>query len=83
MKEYRDPVVEFYKRKVDMAVLRENLKLTHEQRLLKHQRALEMIKDLERAGKKITPKQIKKVTAAVYSVPAAKRPKSDGKSVAR
>jgi hypothetical protein len=51
MKEYRDPVVEYYMRKVDRAALRENLKLTHEQRLIKHQRALEELELAARSEK--------------------------------
>ena len=37
---YVDPVVEAYKDSVDRVLLRENLELTHEQRVLKHQAAL-------------------------------------------
>lgn len=50
---YRDPVVEFYMAGVDRTLLRENLKLTYEQRALKHQRALEMVMELRWAGKAI------------------------------
>ena len=53
MKAYRDPVVEVYMRDVDRTLLRENLKLTHEQRALKHQKALHMVRELQRAGKKM------------------------------
>jgi hypothetical protein len=53
MKAYRDPVVEVYMRDVDRTLLRENLKLTYEQRALKHQRALQMVRELQRAGKKM------------------------------
>ena len=49
-KRYRDPVVEAYLPGVDRTLLRENLKLTYEQRALKHQRALERIDELKRAG---------------------------------
>lgn len=35
MKKYRDPVVEVYMRDVDRTLLRENLKLSHAQRLEK------------------------------------------------
>ena len=35
--DFIDPVVEVYKRDIDLASLRENLKLTVEQRLLKYQ----------------------------------------------
>jgi hypothetical protein len=48
---YRDPVVEAYMPGVDRALLRENLKLTFEQRARKHFRALEKVLELRRAGK--------------------------------
>jgi len=47
-----DPVIEFYKKDVDRTLLRENLKLTPEQRLvqlMQHQRFAE---ELRRAGEK-------------------------------
>ena len=50
-KVYRDPVVEAYIPGVDRTLLRENLKLTFEQRARKHSRALKMVLELRRAGK--------------------------------
>jgi hypothetical protein len=50
-KRYRDPVVEVYMRDIDRTLLRENLKLTFEQRARKHQNALHMVMELRRAGK--------------------------------
>jgi hypothetical protein len=47
----RDPV-----RDIDRTLLRENLKLTFEQRAQKHLRALQMVEELRRAGKKLRPK---------------------------
>jgi hypothetical protein len=41
-----------YMRDVDRSLLRENLKLTFEQRAQKHLRALQMVEELRRAGKK-------------------------------
>ena len=38
---------------VDRSLLRENLKLTFEQRAQKHLRALQMVEELRRAGKKL------------------------------
>ena len=38
---------------VDRTLLRENLKLTFEQRAQKHLRALQMVEELRRAGKKL------------------------------
>ena len=46
-----DPVVACYMRDVDRTLLRENLKLTFEQRAEKHQRALQMVEELRRAGR--------------------------------
>ena len=41
---------------VDRTLLRENLKLTFEQRAQKHLRALQMVEELRRAGKKVRRK---------------------------
>jgi len=54
---YRDPLVEVYKRDVDRTLLRENLKLTFEQRAEKHARALQMVEELRRAGKAMRQKK--------------------------
>ena len=54
---YRDPLVEVYKRDVDRTLLRENLKLTFEQRAQKHARALQMVEELRRAGKAMRQKK--------------------------
>jgi hypothetical protein len=53
---YRDPVVEAYMPGVDRTLLRENLKLSFEQRARKHARALAMVLELRRAGKAIKQK---------------------------
>ena len=50
---YRDPLIEAYMAGVDRTLLRENLKLTYEQRALKHQKALQAVMELRRAGKTI------------------------------
>ncbi len=42
-----------YLRDVDRTLLRENLKLTFEQRAEKHLRALQMAEELRRAGKEL------------------------------
>ena len=41
---------------VDRTLLRENLKLTFEQRARKHLRVLQMVEELRRAGKKLRQK---------------------------
>jgi hypothetical protein len=38
---------------IDCTLLRENLRLTFEQRAQKHLRALQMVEELRRAGKKL------------------------------
>jgi hypothetical protein len=48
--EIDDPVVAAYRQHVDLSLLRENLKLTHEQRLMKLQSALAFAAELRRAG---------------------------------
>jgi len=45
-----------YMRDVDRTVLRENLKLSFEQRAQKHLRVLQMVEELQRAGKKLRRK---------------------------
>jgi hypothetical protein len=45
-----------YMRDVDRTLLRENLKLTLEQRAQKHLRALQMVENLRRAGKRLRQK---------------------------
>lgn len=45
-----DPVIEVYKQHVDRSLLRENLKLTPEERLRKLQAHLEFAVELRRAG---------------------------------
>jgi hypothetical protein len=48
--------IEVFMRDVDRTLLRENLKLTFEQRVEKHLRALQMVEELRRAGKKLRQK---------------------------
>jgi hypothetical protein len=45
-------IIRDYMRDVDRTLLRENLKLTFEERARKHLRALQMVEELRRAGKK-------------------------------
>jgi hypothetical protein len=49
--------IDIYMRDIDRTLLRENLKLTFEQRARKHLRALEMVEELRRAGKKLRQAQ--------------------------
>jgi hypothetical protein len=49
-----DPVIEAYKKDVDRTLIRENLKLTVEQRFEKLMRWLELAEELRRAGQKAT-----------------------------
>ena len=48
--------VDDYMRDIDRTLLRENLMLTFEQRAEKHLRALQMVEELRRAGKKLRQK---------------------------
>jgi len=50
--EWRDPVIEVYKRDVDRTLLRENLKLAPEERLLKLQDFVKFLSEVRSAGKK-------------------------------
>ncbi len=46
-----DAVIEVYKRDIDRTLLRENLKLTPTERILKLQSALKLAEEFRRAGK--------------------------------
>ena len=48
---WRDPVIEAYKKDVDRTLLRENLKLTVEQRFLKLMDLQRFAEELRRAGR--------------------------------
>jgi hypothetical protein len=50
--DFVDPVIEAYKKDVDRTLLRENLKLTVEQRFLKHQQFAEFAAALREAGRR-------------------------------
>ena len=47
-----DPVIEFYKKDVDRTLIRENLKLSHEQRLLKLMQLQRFAEQLREAGRR-------------------------------
>ncbi len=49
--EYRDPVVEAYKKDIDRTQIRENLKLTVEERFLKAMALQRFAEEMRRAGK--------------------------------
>jgi len=49
--------IDIYMREVDRTLLRENLKLTFEQRAQKHLRALQMVEELRPAEKKPIKKE--------------------------
>ena len=50
--EYSDPVVEAYKKDVDRSLLRENLKLTVEERFVKFEQFWKYAQELREAGRK-------------------------------
>ena len=50
--DYRDPVIEVYKKDVDRTLLRENLKLTVQERFEKFERFMEYVNELREAGRK-------------------------------
>jgi hypothetical protein len=50
--DYCDPVIEAYKKDVDRTLLRENLKLTVQQRFEKFERFMECVYELREAGRK-------------------------------
>lgn len=52
---YRDPVVEAYKEHVDRTLIRENLRLTVEERFESLMRLQQFAEDLRRAGREAGP----------------------------
>lgn len=50
-----DPVIEAYKKDVDRTLIRENLKLSHEERLIKLMKLQRLAEELERAGREAEP----------------------------
>ena len=50
--DYCDPVIEAYKKDVDRTLLRENLKLTIQQRFDKFERVMEYVRELQKAGRR-------------------------------
>lgn len=49
----RDPVIEAYKKDIDRTLIRENLRLTVEQRFEKLMRLLRFAEELRTAGRKV------------------------------
>ena len=49
----RDPVIEAYKKDIDRSLIRENLRLTVDQRFHQLMKLQEFAEELKRAGKKI------------------------------
>jgi hypothetical protein len=49
---YCDPVIQKYKHDIDHTILRENLKLSVEERFIKFERFMELVEELQQAGKK-------------------------------
>jgi hypothetical protein len=50
-----DPVIEFYKKDIDLTLLRENLKLTPTQRLERLMELQRFAEELRRAGREARP----------------------------
>ena len=52
-----DPVIEAYKKDVDRTLIRENLKKSHEERVLALQAMLEVVYEVQRAGRALRNEQ--------------------------
>lgn len=52
-----DPVIEAYKKGVDLTLIRENLRLTVDQRIQQLMRMQEFAEELQRAGRKARSQQ--------------------------
>ncbi len=50
--DFYDPVIEFYKKDVDRTLLRENLKLTPDERFRKFESFMRYVEELREAGRK-------------------------------
>ena len=50
-----DPVVAAFKREVDRTLIRKNLSLTHEQRILQLMELQDFAQELRRAGRQLEP----------------------------
>ena len=50
---HSDPVIEAYKQDIDRTLIRENLKLTPEQRLLQLMKLQELAEELQAAGRRL------------------------------
>jgi hypothetical protein len=50
--DYRDPVIEAYKKDIDRTLLRENLKLTVEERFLKFESFARYAEELRESGRR-------------------------------
>jgi hypothetical protein len=50
--DFCDPVIEAYKKDVDRTLIRENLKLTVEERLLKFEQFMAFVQELREAGRR-------------------------------
>jgi hypothetical protein len=57
--DWKDPVIAEYEKDVDVTLLRENLKLTVEQRLAKFERMQELYEELHLAGVALRAKKTK------------------------
>jgi hypothetical protein len=62
--------IDALKRDVDRTLLRENLKLTLEQRVQKHLRAAQMMEELQRAGIRLRD-EVEILTTEITEVPEA------------
>ena len=52
-----DPVIEAYKKGVDRTLIRENLKKSHEERVLTLEAMLEVVYEVRRAGRALRDEQ--------------------------
>jgi hypothetical protein len=53
----RDPVIEAYMKDVDRTLIRENLKKSHEERVVALEAMLEVVYEVRRAGKALRDEQ--------------------------
>jgi len=60
-----DPIVEFYKRNIDRTVIRENLRKSHEERLLKLARTIALVQRLHSPGSRPATTQFKALVTAL------------------
>ncbi len=71
--DYYDPVIEAYKKDVDRTLLRENLKLSVDERLRKSERFMAQVHELREAHERRAPTAVETILNAALALPERDR----------